>query len=404
MIGMDGMGIVGRHHKAGSQGHEILLLAAAQAFVDPQQGVQQRSGCRALLGAAAHFFVVKHRINRNGIGMPAPQKALQVGKGTLQIVQLGRGDVFPMRAPNRSLLAAIQEQIGTQDLFFFHTRGLGHKIHKAAPGRFIAQQRQHILLDAVFVPVVDGTVHMDGQVGDHQQIPVHIDQFGHQLIPLAHHHFARHGQGPVEPGCAEHPAVFFHVQLRVNPIGANVHIFFDFECGRIAVGSCDLEAPDLSLRDLKGQNRGQIAPHKILSPRLQSPLFTLVQLGKALLQQLLCNIFHHMIAAGAAVDKVDQFLGQIAHTIIPFFSNVRRHTAAALSPYPRKGNPPNAPNSNSVSVFPKVFHPCADGIASRGQHGGNDRSRQLCCHQSLAALFPALKNGGRLAGPPFPRA
>ena len=80
------VGIVRRHHEAGGQGGEIVLVAAAQGFVDALQGVQQHGARRALLRAAAHLFIVEHGVNGGGVRMAALQEALEVCIGTLQIV------------------------------------------------------------------------------------------------------------------------------------------------------------------------------------------------------------------------------------------------------------------------------------------------------------------------------
>ena len=149
---------------------------------------------------------------------------------------------------------------------------------------------------------------MDGQAGQHQQIPVHLHQARVHAAVRAHHQAARHGQGPVEPGRAEHTAVFLHIQFRISAVHAHFRVFFQLQRRGITVGRGDLKAAHFALRDAEGQHGGKVPPDKIARAGAQRPLFPLVQFRKTRRAQFLRQIFRCMEAAGTAADKVDQFL------------------------------------------------------------------------------------------------
>ena len=96
----------------------------------------------------------------------------------MEIVQPATGHEALPGSPDRPLLAVIEEQVVAQDLFLFHAGGLSNNAHEPALGRLIPQQGQHIPLGVVGIALVGLPVHMDGQIGNHQQIPVHIHQPG----------------------------------------------------------------------------------------------------------------------------------------------------------------------------------------------------------------------------------
>ena len=76
----------------------------------------------------------------------------------------------------------------SQDLFLLDFGCGGDGFEKSTLGGDIAVDREHILLRVVLVPIIDFPVHMDGQVGDQHQIPVHIDQTGDKMPVLLHDH------------------------------------------------------------------------------------------------------------------------------------------------------------------------------------------------------------------------
>ena len=303
MVGVDGMGIVRRHHEAASQHPQVVLPAAAQALIDAGEGVQQHGGGGALLGGAAHLFVVKHGVDRQGVGVPTGQEALQSGEGALEVIQLGGGEILLIGAPDGARVAAVEEQVVTQDLLGLYPGGLGHQVHQLALRGLVAQQGQHVLLDAVFVAVVDAAVHVNGQIGDHQQIPVQIHQAGLQTALPADHHLTGHRQGPVEPGRAQHAAVLLYIELGVSAVPHHIHVFLQLKGGGVAVGGGDLHALKLPGGDLEGQNGGEVAADEVLSARSQLPTFSLRELRKAVGGELPGDVLHGVVTAGAVLNK-----------------------------------------------------------------------------------------------------
>ena len=62
--GVDGVGVVCRHHEAVGDGRLPRFAVKAAAVGDPLQHIGQEGGIRPLTGVAAHLFVVEHRQHR----------------------------------------------------------------------------------------------------------------------------------------------------------------------------------------------------------------------------------------------------------------------------------------------------------------------------------------------------
>ena len=62
----------------------------------------------------------------------------------------------------------------SQDVLLMDTCRISHKLHERPLGIMAAKQGDHIHLGIVLVSVVDLTVKMDCQVGNHQQVTVHL--------------------------------------------------------------------------------------------------------------------------------------------------------------------------------------------------------------------------------------
>ena len=198
---------------------------------------------------------------------------------------------------------------------------LRQQLLEAALGRDAAQQRQRVHIGQIFFAVVCRPVHMDGHIGDHQQIPVDIHQPDRQLLPLPDQHPARCGEGAVQPGAHEHPAVFFRAQLDIVPRRQLFRLLLELEGGGIGMGRRQHIAAGQLLRRAEGQNGRAVADDIILSARPDGPGLLLPQgLIARLLQQLL-QICDHMITAGAFADEPQQLPCQrLLHKKTPPFS------------------------------------------------------------------------------------
>ena len=108
MIGMQGMGIVRRDHKAVGQS---LPVVHPQACANPRKGIQQEGGICALLGVGANLLVVKDAAHGNALALLGLEETLHGGPGALQVVQGPGREVLPFRAPDFGLLPVVQEQI-----------------------------------------------------------------------------------------------------------------------------------------------------------------------------------------------------------------------------------------------------------------------------------------------------
>ena len=236
------MGVVGGNQEASRNSLQVFLLVFPQGEADPLQHIRQKRGVSTLLGKASHFLVVKNAADGHtaGISLTA-KKALHDGEGALQVIQPGGGQVLLIGAPDGAGSAAVQEQIRSQDIFRLNTQLIGNEPGKLPLGPLVSQKRDQIFLGMILVAAVYLGIHMDGQTGHHQQVPVDIDQAGFQSVPGFYHGPAGHGQGTVKPGSADHASVPFHVQFHIAAFRFKILFFLDLEAGGIAVGGADLK-------------------------------------------------------------------------------------------------------------------------------------------------------------------
>ena len=102
--------------------------------------------------------------------------------------------------------------------------------------------------------------------------------------------------------------MFLHGQFR---------LLLDLKAGRITVGCCHMEAPDISLlfRNRKCDNRRIIAFRIIPSAPFQLPLFPFLQLLKARCLQHRADIGHCMKTSRAYSYKFQHFLCRLPKII-----------------------------------------------------------------------------------------
>ena len=158
------------------------------------------------------------------------------------------------------------------------------------------------------IPLVGFTVHVDRQVGDDQQVPVHLHQPGRYAARPAHHHPPRYGQGAVKPWGAKHPAILFYVKFYIFLFHQDFRVGFDFQSRGIAVAGHNLKTRKISFGDLKS-NKGRIIAGNIIPlPCLQFPWPPFRQPYKPLLFQHRPHVGDGMETGRAVVQEFQQLL------------------------------------------------------------------------------------------------
>ena len=121
-------------------------------------------------------------------------KSLCAGIDTLQIIQPGGKDKFPLPPKYPSRLPDIQKQIMAEN-FFRLCRGLLRDLRKqpasTVPAAFSVQGK-HIFLGIICHTFIHIPVHMNGHTGYHQQIPVNIDKSRLQTLCAFYYNPACH--------------------------------------------------------------------------------------------------------------------------------------------------------------------------------------------------------------------
>ena len=309
VIGMDGMGIVRRDEEAGRQ---AAAQIRAQALRRPGQHILQEGGAGALFGAAAHLFIVKDAEHREACPLRRPEEALRAAEDALQIVQSRGGDVLFRRAPDGAGSAGIEEEVLCQHILLLHAQSISNEGVKLLRSRRVSEEGEHVSIGVKLFAVVGAAVHVDGHMGDEQQIPIHVQELSADLLPFPHDGAARHGEGPVQPGGADHAAVLFHVQPGVHSRRGHRCMLLDLEAGGVRVGGHHEKALPLPFRDAEGDERGGVAACKVPAAFFQIPSVLLPQLGIALRRQALCQV-------AAGVKRGGAFRNEGKQPLIPVF-------------------------------------------------------------------------------------
>ena len=271
------MGIVRGEHKAVCQMDQIILPCVTETAVYPRERIVKEGGCGALFGRAAHFLTVQYAVYGKMGGFLSSKKALQRGKGTLEIIQAPAGDELLRSSPNACLLSVIEKEVMAQDFIFLNSGGFGDHLHKGPFCREAAVEREHIFLGIVFIAVVSLPVHMDGKIRDQQEIPVYIDQPGAETaLAVFDDDPASHGERAVQPGSAEHSPVALHVQPDIMSVGFQLRVFLDLKSRRITVAGDDAHTVESSLRNRERDQRSVTARDKITAAGAERPFLILV--------------------------------------------------------------------------------------------------------------------------------
>ena len=304
VVGMDGVSVVrGNQEGLGKKPIQIPIHTPA----DSAQGVLQEGGACPLDGAGTYLLAVKYAQHRNLRRVKVPvQEALGAAPGAFQIVQSRGGQVFLSNSPDGSLLPDVQVQIVTQN---FSSGLLLQKRLEFSGVLLAAGEGQGVHRRIPFVAVVDLPVHMNGHVGNQQQIPVDVHQSGLDAAVRLHRHPAGYGQRPIQPGEEQLTAVTLH---RHPVIGAGeLKILLDLEAGAVGVAGAHQEASGVFLRNPESDQRGT-APIDIVLP--SAPKLPIPVLGQALIAgrfQLLPQPGLGMVNAVGCVQKRAQIIDPI---------------------------------------------------------------------------------------------
>ena len=185
--------------------------------------------------------------------LPASSKeALHGGEGTLEVVKPGSGYEFLPASPDGARGPVIQEEVMAQDVLRLYSCGFRHKLHEASLCLLQAEEGDHVHLRIIGIALIGLPVHMDRHIGDQQCVPVQIHQAFLRALFSLHKDPSCHGQGPVEPGSAEHASVFFHVQGHIVALHQHLRILLDLEGRGVGMAGGDMKALSRLLRNGEG--------------------------------------------------------------------------------------------------------------------------------------------------------
>ena len=318
MVGMHRVGVIRGNHEAGGQRGAQGFAAGIQRAGSAGEYIAQEAGIRALPGAAAHLLIIERAVHIDVPASPGLGKGAQRGEGALQIIQPRRRDIAVLRAPDAGRHAIVEIEIAARDLLRLHARSLGDERFKAVFGRGIAVEGHHIHLGVEFAVLVHLAVHVDGEVGNEQQIPVDLHQTGFQSGLRAHQHAARHGQRTVQPGGHDHAAVALGVEQDILARGVQLGALLDAKGGAIAVAGHNLHRGVAGFGPCKGDDAGLSAGDEVLPAGLHSPFFALLKADEALLFQNGADGVHRMKRAGRSAQKGAKSLNTVLHEVAPF--------------------------------------------------------------------------------------
>jgi len=231
------------------------------------------------------------------------QEALGAAPGAFQVVQSRAGQILLPPPPDGGLLPDVQVQVVTQD---FPPRLFLQKLLELPGVLPAAGERQSVHRRVPLVAVVDLAVHVNGHIGDQQQVPIDVHKLGFHAAWGLPRHPARHGQRPIQPGEEQLAAVTLH---RHPVVGAGkLKILLDPEAGPIGVAGAHEKAPGLPLRNPEGDQSRAAPVHIILPSALKLPVPVLRQAPVARLFQHVPQLSLGVINAVCPVQKRTQLL------------------------------------------------------------------------------------------------
>ena len=317
MVGMQAVGIVGADQEGPGQ---HLPGGEAQFGADPADGIPEHRGPGALGGAGAHLFTVQGAEQGDAAAAAGFQEALEAAPDAFQIVQGGGGHKAFVDAPYGGLLPDVQEQVVTQQgtACFGFQKGLEFALAFRP-----SQQGDHIGHRVPLIALVDGTVHVDGHIGNQQQIPVNVQKLNLGPFFGFHQHPTGNGQGTIQPGGEDLPAVALHRQPGILPV--QFPVFLHLKGWAVGMGGADEEAPGAAFGDAEGQQSAASTGYIILSAGGQRPIFRFVQAAVACRVQGAGEIGPGMVLTVGGIQKTAQGGNAFVHGAIPFrmdFDNI----------------------------------------------------------------------------------
>ena len=186
-----------------------------------------------------------------------------------------------------------------------------------ACGILSPQQRQQIHRGIPLVAVVNLAIHVDGHIGNHQQISVNVHQLLLNSRLRLHQHPSGDGQGAIQPWCAEHTAVAFHSQPGIG--SCQLPILLDLEGGAVRMAGADKKSAGSALGNAEGQHRRTAPGQVIFSAGNQIPALALLQTGIARLNQRSFQICRSVVYADGGIQKIHKRTDLCIHSLPPFF-------------------------------------------------------------------------------------
>ena len=144
---------------------------------------------------------------------------------------------------------------------------------------------------------------MNRQVGNDHEIAVDIHKSGLDPLLRPYDHSSRDGERPVEPGGAQHAAVFLDVELHILLVRRDLRIRLDLEDRRIAVTCHHLKSRIVRSGNTESDDRGVISGDIVPFARLKLPRRALIQTLHAGLLQDAAHIPDGIKGIGTMIKK-----------------------------------------------------------------------------------------------------
>ena len=206
VVGMPGVGIIGRNHKGTLDGLVPCFGTTALCEGDALQHHGQERTASTLLGLRARLLVVENGQHLGGIGCIGINHGLKSGKAHRQIVEATRRQKLIVYTKRAGWGGVGQIQVEVEYLLGLDAEFAADDIHEQISlFEFIvdnAQDGEHIPLLAELDAIVYLTVEMDGEVADLQQRTFYVQQQCLRVegILATHNHSTCDGEWTIEPG------------------------------------------------------------------------------------------------------------------------------------------------------------------------------------------------------------
>ena len=229
---------------------------------------------------------------------------------------MSRRDELSVCTPDRPRHPGIEKQVIPRNLFLRNPGSLRDQLRKCSFCRLISQHRKHICLDIVMHAVVGFTVHMNGDIRDHDQIAVDVHKLRPEMISFLNYYASCDGQRTVKPRRDQHTAVSLHIQTNISSGCLHFRICLDSKCRAVAVRGRD-HVPG-KIRNLPSvfpfgnperDHRRIVSGYKILSAGLQAPAFLLEALPVSVLLQNLPDAVDSVECCRTLINKRQQLPG-----------------------------------------------------------------------------------------------